>query len=416
MCLGWVQVVSHSGSRSGAARNSLEQTSLDLLWERDNHLALNSALAAVKSAARAQQLAQLPALAQRPDSVPQPLVHSWVPPATQQLSSFQNWLQKEQAKISSYTGPKDPLAPAARQPTSSLTTFGKPLKFGQPLHFHLPASVTNGLNAVQKAQAELARKQEEVVPPGFRLACYQEVHGVGPCESTPYKPLKQWYHDYRTKGKYSADLLWDRNRRLKSEMENKKSWERIKNSAAPGQGDNSDHWFRWKKSDKGMRASGSRQSQGAYTYSSSNEYDDDGKLVHAGEDENFSWPDDDDAGGGGGGGGRGDSSGGVYGGRPDGTDGTRGGGDAVGGNGGGGTESDSASSSSVGSGSSSADTGGGSEQEERPVIVNAPAPKIDGELAASIKGLADMVKEMSGMLVRRIALFNLFRFPVICML
>ena len=56
------------------------------------------------------------------------------------------------------------------------------------------------------------------------------------------------------------------------------------------------------------------------------------------------------------------------------------------------------------------------EQEERPVIVNAPAPKIDGELAASIKGLADMVKEMSGMLVRRIALFNLFRFPVICML
>ena len=88
----------------------------------------------------------------------------------------------------------------------------------------------------------------------------------------------------------------------------------------------------------------------------------------------------------------------------------------MGGNGGGGTESDSASSSSVGSGSSSADTGGGSEQEERPVIVNAPAPKIDGELAASIKGLADMVKEMSGMLVRRIALFNLFRFPVICML
>ena len=121
VCLGWVQVVSHSESRSGAARNSLEQTSLDLLWERDNHLALNSALAAVKSAARAQQLAQLPALAQRPDSVPQPLVHSWVPPATQQLSSFQNWLQKEQAKISSYTGPKDPLAPAARQPTSSVT-------------------------------------------------------------------------------------------------------------------------------------------------------------------------------------------------------------------------------------------------------------------------------------------------------
>jgi hypothetical protein len=31
------------------------------------------------------------------------------------------------------------------------------------------------------------------VPPGFRLACYQEMHAVAPCEALPYKPLAKWY-------------------------------------------------------------------------------------------------------------------------------------------------------------------------------------------------------------------------------
>ena len=40
------------------------------------------------------------------------------------------------------------------------------------------------------------------------------------------------YEDYRSKGKYSADLLWERNHRLKSEEENRKTWEQIKKDAA----------------------------------------------------------------------------------------------------------------------------------------------------------------------------------------
>ena len=47
------------------------------------------------------------------------------------------------------------------------------------------------------------------------------------------------YEDYRSKGKYSADLLWERNHRLKSEEENRKTWEQIKKDAASRMPDDS---------------------------------------------------------------------------------------------------------------------------------------------------------------------------------
>lgn len=53
--------------------------------------------------------------------------------------------------------------------------------------------------------------------------------------------LQHRYHDYRAKGKYAADLLWDRDRRLRSESENQKTWEQIKRAAA-AQHHSSTHW------------------------------------------------------------------------------------------------------------------------------------------------------------------------------
>ena len=59
-------------------------------------------------------------------------------------------LAQEQSKIRKYV------------PRQSIHRTHDRFKFGKPMHFDLPTSVANGLSAVQKAQAELSRKQEEV--------------------------------------------------------------------------------------------------------------------------------------------------------------------------------------------------------------------------------------------------------------
>jgi hypothetical protein len=136
------------------------------------------------------------------------------------------------------------------------------------------------------------------------LACYQERRDVAGCESLPYKPLKKWYEDYRTKGKYSADLLWDRGHRLKSEAENHKTWEQIKRDAAAKMPDTQgSKWYRWDKRKRGIghmpRFTYSRSTAGHYK---DDDTDGESAVVGAGpssyanpqDDPNFAWPDDDD--------------------------------------------------------------------------------------------------------------------------